>query len=133
MTTEKPNNVTLDKSDAVELHESLAPWESKKAPYGKFLLILGLCAIAGSLLGALIDNLVEWGQGNQTNVTRVSALQWFLIQIWLNITALFILNKVLKYPFVPWLLITLAGFLFTLTLVNVQNSLTINALALFKF
>ena len=127
------NDVTLDKSDAIELHESLAPWESKTAPYTLFLFVLALSSIAGLLVGSLIDNFVEWAQGSNANPPRKSCAQWFFIQIWMNITFLFVANRLIKFGFVPWLLITLAGFLFTLTLVNVQNSLTSNAACLFKF
>lgn len=127
------NDVVLDKSDAIELHEAIAPWESRTAPYFTFVIILGLSSIGGLIIGSVIDNIVEWGQGNQISQTRLSALQWFLLQIWANITVLFIMNRLLKIGFVPWLLITLAGFLFTLNLVNVQNSLVSNALVLLKF
>ena len=126
-------DVKLERADAVELHESLAPWESRTAPYLPFLLILAACSVAGLLIGSLIDNFVEWGQGSEANPNRASCAQWFAIQIWMNITVLFVANRILKFGFVPWLLITLAGFLFTLTLVNVQNSLTDNALCVFKF
>ena len=126
-------DVKLERADAIELHEAIAPWESKKAPYVPFVLILGLSAVLGTVVGALFDNFTEWAQGSDTHPTRASCAQWFFIQIWMNITALFILNRLIKWGFVPWLLITLAGFLFTLTLVNVQNSLTSNALCLLKF
>jgi hypothetical protein len=126
-------DVKLERADAMELHEAVAPWESKTAPYLPFVLILGLSAVLGTVMGSLFDNFVEWAQGSDPQPPRSSCAQWFFIQIWMNITALYILNHIIKWGFVPWLLITLAGFLFTLTLVNVQNSLTDNALCLFKF
>lgn len=132
----KVNDVVLERSDAIELHEAIAPWESRKAPFGKFVLYLGAASVAGLILGSLIDNFVEWGQGNQDNPKRLSCFQWFFIQIFLIITVLFILNRIFTkndFGFVPWLLITLAGFLFTINFVNVQNTLTSNAICLFKF
>jgi hypothetical protein len=126
-------DVKLERSDAIELHAALAPKEARGAPYLQFLVSLGLSAILGLLVGSLIDNAVEWGQGNDPNPNRGSCATWFFVQIWANITVLFIFNQIFQWGFVPWLLITLAGFLFTLTLVNVQNSLTSNATCLFKF
>ena len=126
-------DVKLDRSDAIELHESLAPKEARGAPYFQFLLSLGLSAVLGLLIGSIIDNGVEWGQGENPNPNRGSCGLWFFIQIWANITVLYAFNQLFTWGFVPWLLITLAGFLFTLTLVNVQNSLTSNAICLCKF
>jgi hypothetical protein len=130
------NDVVLERSDAIELHEAIAPWESRKAPYWKFLLYLSAAAVAGLLVGSLIDNFVEWAQGNQDTPKRISCFQWFFIQIVMIITVLFVFNRIISrkdFGFVPWLLMTLSGFLFTLTLVNVQNSLTSNAICLFSF
>lgn len=132
----KVNDVVLERSDAIELHEVIAPWESRKAPYWKFLLYLTASSIAGLVVGSLIDNFVEWGQGNQDTPKRMSCFQWFFIQIFMIITTLFVFNRFFTkedFGFVPWLLITLAGFLFTITLINVQNSLTNNAICLFSF
>ncbi len=129
-------DVKLDRADAIELHESLAPKEARGAPYFQFLISLGLAAVLGLVLGSLIDNTVQWLQGVETQegyTKRWTCAGWFFAQIWANITVLYLLNRALTWGFVPWLLITLAGFLFTLNLVNVQETLVNNATCLLSF
>ena len=129
-------DVKLERSDAVELHEALAPKEARGAPYMKFLISLGTAAVLGLVLGAVIDNTVQWLQGVETREgypKRWTCAFWFFAQIWANISVLFIMNRAFEWGFVPWLLITLAGFLFTLNLVNVQTTLVNNAVCLLAF
>ena len=127
----------LDRSDAVELHESLAPWEKKGGSFWPFLAVLGGSAIGGLVLGSLIDNLVQIATVNEpSNPTqnRARCAGGFFLQIFLNMLALWILSRVVPWvPFVPWLLMTLAGFLFTVLLFQPQDSLTANSICLLKF
>lgn len=132
----KGNDIKLERSDAIELHEALAPKEARGASYLQFVISLGVAAILGLVLGSVIDNTVQWLQGVETAEgyhKRWTCGTWFLVQIWANITVLYILNQALTWGFVPWLLITLAGFLFTLNLVNVQETLVNNATCLLSF
>jgi hypothetical protein len=129
-------DVKLERSDAIELHEALAPKEARGAPYFQFLISLGLAAVLGLVVGSVIDNTVQWLQGVETREgypKRWTCGMWFFGQIWANITILYVLNQALTWGFVPWLLITLAGFLFTLNLVNVQETLVNNATCLLSF
>lgn len=129
----KPIDVNLNAQDAVELHEAVAPWEAKTAPFGKFLLILGAVSVLGLAIGSVIDNTVAFLQGRKQENPRWSCTAFFFVQIVINITGLFLANRLLKFPFVPSLLITLAGFLFLLLLFNTQDTLTQNALCVIKF
>ncbi len=126
------NDVQLERQDAIELHEALAPKEARGASYFTFLLSLGTSAVLGLIIGSVIDNTTSWAQKTQST-NRAKCALWFFIQIWANISVLYLLNQIYTWGFVPWLLITLAGFLFTLTLVNVQNTLVDNATCLFAF
>lgn len=129
-------DVKLERSDAIELHESLAPKEARGAPYFQFLISLGLAAVLGLVIGSVIDNTVQWLQGVETREgypKRGTCAIWFFGQIWANISVLYIFNQLFSWGFVPWLLITLAGFLFTLNLVNVQDTLVQNATCLLSF
>lgn len=126
-------NVKLDVTDAVELHEAIAPWEAKTATYVKFTLILGAVSTLGLALGSVIDNTIQLLQGENTEKKRWSCGVFFLAQIWTNITLLFLANHFIQFAVVPWLLITLAGFLFLLLLFNTQETLSTNAICLLRF
>ena len=127
---------TLDRSDAIEIHEALAPWEKKGGSFLPFLLVLGSSAIGGLVLGSMIDNLVQVTTANDPNAptaNRARCAGGFFLQIFLNMLALFILSRIVPWvPFVPWLLMTLAGFLFTVLLFQPQDSLTVNSVCLLK-
>ena len=125
-----------NRNDATELHESLAPWEKQGGSFWPFLLVLGASAIGGLVLGSLIDNLVQAATLNDPDAptnNRARCAGGFFLQLFLNMLALFLLARFVPWvPFVPWLLLTLAGFLFTVLLFQPQDSLTVNSVCLLK-
>lgn len=115
------------------MHVAVGPWEATGAPFLPFAMYLTLAGALGLLVGAIIDNGVSKIQGSETT-GRLRCGGFFLLQILINVVLLYvIINYVRRRGFVPWMLITLSGFLFGLLLFTVQNTLNANALCVVQF
>ena len=118
--------------DAIELHVAVAPWEAKGSPFSKFVLYLSVASVLGLLVGAIVDNSINKVQGTHT-ADRWQCGGFFAVQLLINIVLLYIINALVPKGFIPWMLITLSGFLFALLLFTVQQTLSQNALCFVQF
>jgi hypothetical protein len=118
--------------DAIEMHVAVAPWEAKGSELWRFFAYLAVASVLGLLVGAIIDNSINKMQGTAT-VERWHCGGYFALQLSINIVLLYIINSLVPRGFIPWMLITLSGFLFALLLFTVQQTLSSNALCFAKF
>lgn len=121
-----------DLQDAIELHVAVAPWEAKGAPFAKFLAYLTVASVLGLLVGAIVDNSINKLQATNT-IERWHCGGFFALQLVINIVLLYAINALVPRGFIPWMLITLSGFLFALLLFTVQQTLSQNALCFVQF
>lgn len=98
--------------------------------YFKFIFSCIVSGFLGSFIGAIVEEITAATQRHAGNKNRLKSGAFVLYQLFLISTTLYIGNLA---PFIKsylyfddWLMSTFAGFIFALTFINVQNSLTTN-------
>ena len=118
-------------------HTTINAAESSNAPFWKFGMAIGAALLFGILGGAILNTVFEKLQGRDvdaevTSKPRGSCILFFFLQLLANVVLFFLLNRYIK-KFVPWLQMTLSGFLFNVLFFLSQYSLQANALCSINF
>jgi hypothetical protein len=94
----------------------------------KFILIVTGFALLGSILGGLLDKLVNWLQDSK--FAWYQCFGFLILQLLITSVVFFLMLKfivVRPVPFDDWMINTFAGFLFTITYFTSQETLTKNS------
>ena len=122
--------VAYTQESALQIHDAFAPWETSKSSFLQFAWVVGVSVIVSTVVGAILEIILSKWQRSQS---RLACGSWLLVQISMNVALLYVTFKYIYNEFVPYLLMTVAGFAFAVMLFSSQNSLGSNAICLLKF
>lgn len=121
----------VDSETALRVHDAFAPWETDKSTFREFAFVVGISVVVATAIGAVFEVAIDkWQRGRRT---RLACASWLGVQITMNIVLLFVAYKFVYKEFVPYLLLTLAGFAFAVMLFSSQDRLGTNAVCIINW